>query len=98
MIDMTDVNENRAPSIVAFSVIFIVLSSFTVGLRLLSRRISAANFWWEYVFPESIFPPLFQILSLGHVLGVCTLETCLLRLDIAPQIDNTDGNPAMLSL
>lgn len=52
---MTDVNENRAPSFIAFSVIFIVLSSFTVGLRLLSRRISAANLWWEYVFSPSIF-------------------------------------------
>lgn len=44
---MTDVIENRAPSFVAFSVIFIALSSLTVGLRLLSRRISAAKFWWD---------------------------------------------------
>lgn len=44
---MADVNETRAPSFVAFSVIFIVLSSLAVGLRLLSRRISAANFWWD---------------------------------------------------
>ncbi|KAL9134550.1 MAG: hypothetical protein Q9175_004263 [Cornicularia normoerica] len=44
---MTDVIETRAPSFVAFSVIFIALSSLTVGLRLLSRRISTAKFWWD---------------------------------------------------
>lgn len=62
--DMIDLNENRAPSFVAFSVIFIVLSSLTVGLRLLSRRISAADFWWEYVLLKSMFLLSDRILSL----------------------------------
>ena len=45
---MADVDEHRDPSsFTAFSVIFIFLSSLTVGLRLLSRRISSANFWWD---------------------------------------------------
>lgn len=79
---MIDMNENSAPSFVAFSVIFIVLSSFTVSLRLLSRRISAANFWWEYVFSES------RLLIQTHVAEVFTLETYSAGL---PQTGNTDG-------
>ncbi len=71
---MTDMNENRAPSFIAFSVIFIVLSSFIVGLRLLSRRISAADLWWEYVFPESRFSIQTNSWVVRHVTGVLTPE------------------------
>ena len=91
---MTDVDEDRAPLFLAFSVIFLVLPSFTVGLRLLSRRISAANLWWEYVRSRS------------HTSSSRPLEPCLgslyspihiSRLGIALEIVNTDGNPAMHS-
>ena len=47
----------RATSLVSYSVVLIFLSTISVIMRLISRHISAADFWWEYVLSELIFAP-----------------------------------------
>ena len=41
---------SNAANLVGFSVTFIFLNTLFVGLRLLSRRISAAMLWWDDAF------------------------------------------------
>lgn len=39
-----------AAGLIGFSVTFLILNTFTVALRLVSRRISAARLWWDDLF------------------------------------------------
>ncbi|KAL9100421.1 MAG: hypothetical protein Q9163_004203 [Psora crenata] len=43
----TDLSEDRGPSVVAASIILIILPTVAVGLRFASRWISRAGFWWD---------------------------------------------------
>ena len=42
-----DLNETQIPRITAASIIFIVISTVTVALRFLARRLSGAGLWWD---------------------------------------------------
>lgn len=41
---------SEAADLIGFSVTFLFLNTSIVGLRLLSRRISAARLWWDDAF------------------------------------------------
>ena len=41
---------STAANLIGFSVTFLFLNTLVVGLRLLSRRISAARLWWDDAF------------------------------------------------
>lgn len=41
---------SKAANLIGFSVTFLFLNTLVVGLRLLSRRISAARLWWDDAF------------------------------------------------
>ena len=50
-------DNDRTTSLVSYSVVLIFLSTISVIMRLISRHISAADFWWEYVLFELTFSP-----------------------------------------
>ncbi|CAD6565603.1 MAG: hypothetical protein ASARMPRED_007366 [Alectoria sarmentosa] len=83
-------DQTRQPAFYASTGVLLCLATTAVFFRLLARRKSAANFWWEYV--------LFGVLFLSFDPDPESLDTCwesllsenVSGLRITPPIGNTD--------
>lgn len=47
---MLSEQSDHSPRLIVFGVVFILLSTLAVSLRLIARRISVAGFWWDDAF------------------------------------------------
>ena len=47
---MPDLKENRSSLALAVNVAMLVLAFLAVGLRLVSRKLSVLNYWWDDLF------------------------------------------------
>lgn len=48
--NMTNIHQSRSSTIIVVNVVFLALSYLAVALRLLSRWMSTAHFWWDDLF------------------------------------------------
>lgn len=80
----------RSGLLIGYSVALLTLSSILVILRLVSRRLSAAKFWWEYVLFDSISPVLDQIFSVETFVGSAKSQDVFRGL-MNPCAHKTDG-------
>ena len=44
---MTYLQQNQAPRIIVINIVTLIVAVIAVTLRLISRRLSAAHFWWD---------------------------------------------------
>ena len=46
-VKMTYLQQNQGPRIVVINIVTLIVAVIAVTLRLISRRLSAAHFWWD---------------------------------------------------
>ena len=91
-VKMLAASSERSTSLFAYSITLIILSTVAVIMRLISRRISAARFWWESVFSEPTFRISTQILSLETSLAGLYPQNLYLDSIKLLKVGDTDGD------